>query len=227
MKNRLVIALFSAYILILSSGCQNQKSKTERLPFFGPRLGETRKMVKGKEVVDTVYHIIPEFKVINQDGIVVTQNDFTGKIYVADFFFTSCPSICPMTQANLLQVQKRFHNVDDFRMISFSIDPRHDNIQVLKDYATRLGANTKQWFFARGDEDKIYELAQKGYFATAMKDSSAPGGFLHSGAFILVDKDKRIRGVYNGTDTTEVSRLEKDIPRLFEEYHETINNAAE
>jgi len=225
MINKSPLIVFS-FVLAIAAGCSNQEKKTERLPFFGERQGTYMHHVKGVAKIDTVYHIIPNFKVVDQDGDTITQANLDGKVYVADFFFTSCPSICPITQSNLLGVQKHFKNVNDFRMISFSIDPRHDSAGKLKDYATRLGADTKQWYFVRGEEDQIYDLAQKGFMATAQKDSAAPGGFLHSGAFMLVDKDKRVRGIYNGTDTAEVARLVHDIPVLFKEYNEDVKDEA-
>jgi len=221
-RNKVTAAFFAGCLVVLLVGCNNQTKKNDRLPFFGPRQGTISHKVKGEIKIDTVYHIIPNFHVQNQDGDSISQDDFAGKIYVADFFFTSCPSICPITESNLLEVQKHFKNVPDFKMISFSIDPRHDSIQVLKKYASRLGADTKQWYFVRGDEDQIDDLAQKGFMATAQKDSATPGGYLHSGAFMLIDKDKRVRGVYNGTDSAEVNRLIRDIPILFREYGEDI-----
>jgi len=217
------LSLIFGFLASLILSCNNQSKKADRLPFFGPRQGTYTHRVKGKLKTDTVYHIIPNFRVQNQDGDSVSQDNFSGKIYVADFFFTSCPSICPITESNLLEVQKSFGNVPDFKMISFSIDPRHDSVRVLKSYSNRLGADTKQWYFVRGDEDEIDDLAQKGFMATAQKDSATPGGYLHSGAFMLIDKDKRVRGVYNGTDSAEVKRLTHDIPILFKEYGEDIN----
>jgi protein SCO1/2 len=219
--------LFSIMVLAMQllASCGQQKpggADSGPLPILGQRMGETTKTVNGKEIKDTIYHTIPDFKVTNQDGKTITPADFEGDIYVADFFFTSCPSICPITESNMLQVQKHFKNVKDFKMISFSIDPKHDSAGVLKDYASRLGADTRQWQFVRGDEDETYTLAQKGFLASAMKDSLSPGGYAHSGAFILVDKEKRIRGIYDGVDSTAVSKLIRDIPRLFNEYHENI-----
>jgi len=126
----------------------------------------------------------------------------------------------------MLTVQKHFNKVNDFRLISFSIDPKHDSAGRLKRYATRLGADTKQWYFVSGDEDQVDDLAQKGFMASAQKDSAAPGGYLHSGAFMLIDKDKRVRGVYNGTDTAEVARLIHDIPVLYKEYNEDVKDGA-
>jgi protein SCO1 len=218
------MALKYIAVFILSTivfGCNNRVNEN-KLPIYGQRLGVKTRTENGKTVNDTIYSTIPDFRVINQDSQVVTQKDLEGKIYVADFFFTSCPSICPITEPNLLRVQKHFRNLADFKMISFSIDSRNDSVHVLKDYATRLGADTRQWYFVRGDQDSIYTLAQKGFMASAQKDSAAPGGYVHSGAFILVDKDKRIRGIYNGTDSNEVKHLIHDIPVLFDEYHEKI-----
>ena len=215
----LVIGCFAA----IAFSCNNLSKKTEKLPFFGERLGTYMHHVKGVAKIDTVYHIIPNFKVVDQDGDTITQANLAGKVYVADFFFTSCPSICPITEANMLTVQKHFRNAGNFNLISFSIDPRHDSAGRLKRYATRLGADTRQWYFVNGDEDQVDDLAQKGFMASAQKDSAAPGGYLHSGAFMLIDKDKRVRGVYNGTDSAEVKRLIHDIPILFKEYGQDIN----
>lgn len=211
---------------VIAFSCNNQPKKSGRLPFFGERQGTYMHHVKGEAKIDTVYHIIPNFKVVDQDGDTITQANLAGKVYVADFFFTSCPSICPITEANMLTVQKHFRNVDNFKLISFSIDPRHDSVGRLKRYATRLGADTRQWYFVNGDEDEVDDLAQKGFMASAQKDSAAPGGYLHSGAFMLIDKDKRVRGVYNGTDTAEVARLVHDIPVLFKEYNEDVKDEA-
>jgi len=218
----LVIGCFAA----IAFSCNNLSKKTEKLPFFGERLGTYMHHVKGVAKIDTVYHIIPNFKVVDQDGDTITQANLAGKVYVADFFFTSCPSICPITEANMLTVQKHFRNAGNFNLISFSIDPRHDSAGRLKRYATRLGADTRQWYFVNGDEDQVDDLAQKGFMASAQKDSAAPGGYLHSGAFMLIDKDKRVRGVYNGTDTAEVARLIHDIPVLFKEYNEDVKDEA-
>ncbi len=223
-RNKVSVICLIGSMAVLFAGCSDHAKNAGRLPFFGPRQGTYTHRVKGELKTDTVYHIIPNFRVQDQDGDSVSQDNFAGKIYVADFFFTSCPSICPITEANLLEVQKSFENIADFKMISFSIDPRHDSVRVLKNYASHLRANTKQWYFVRGDEDEIDDLAQKGFMATAQKDSATPGGYLHSGAFMLIDKDKRVRGVYNGTDSAEVKRLIHDIPILFKEYGQDINS---
>jgi protein SCO1 len=214
MKYNIIITI----LCIGFAGCRVNQDKTSKLPIRGERLGTTNKMVDGKTITDTIYHTIPDFKVLNQDSQIISQDALNGKIYVADFFFTSCPTICPITEANMLKVQKKFKDQPDLKIISFTIDPRHDSAYVLKEYASRLGADTKQWYFVRGDADQTYELAQKGFLSSALKDSASPGGYAHSGAFILVDKEKRIRGIYNGTDSTDVNRLIRDIPVLLEEY---------
>ncbi len=164
---------------------------------------------------DTVYHEIADFSFINQVGDTITNADVAGKIYVADFFFTSCPTICPIMKKEMLRVFEQYKDQPDFKILSHSIDPTHDTQEVLKDYSEKLGVeNASTWNFLTGEQEKIYEIGQTSYLTTAMADQDEPGGFLHSGAFLLVDGDGRIRGVYDGTKSDQVDRLIADIPKL-------------
>lgn len=164
---------------------------------------------------DTVYHRIADFAFVNQMGDTVTQADLSGKVYVADFFFTSCPTICPIMKKEMLRVYENFSDNPDFKILSHSIDPTFDTQPVLKDYAEKLGImDASTWNFLTGDQEKIFEIGQTSYLTTAMADQMEPGGFLHSGAFLLVDGEGRIRGVYDGTKSNQVDRLIKDIPKL-------------
>ncbi len=167
---------------------------------------------------DTLYHTIPDFELKNQDGQIVSVGDMKGKIFVTDFFFTTCPSICPIMKTQMLRVNEKFGSVQDFGIYSISIDPRHDTVEVLKEYSERLGVENESWQFLTGDLDSILDLAQKGFLVSAAEDSTAPGGYIHSGAFILVDKDLRIRGYYDGTKESKVDELMKDIAILQKEY---------
>lgn len=184
---------------------------------MGPRQYEVN-VVDGQEVTDTIFTTIPDFEFINQDGEIYTEEDLSGKIYVADFFFTTCPSICPIMKTQMLRVHEKYKGTENVHIVSHSIDPTHDTVEVLKDYAERLNINTNYWTFLTGDMDSIFNVAQKGYLVSAKPDSLAPGGLLHSGAFILVDKDRRIRGYYDGTVEKDVDQLMKDMDLLLSEY---------
>lgn len=163
---------------------------------------------------DTVYHTIPPFRFVNQDSTAVTNETFKDRIYVADFFFTTCPSICPIMKTQMKRVYDEFLSDNDVMILSHTIDPEHDTVALLKDYRERIGVSGNKWHFVTGDMDDIYQIARTGYFVTALEDNTVPGGFLHSGAFLLVDKKGRIRGQYDGTKEDQVDRLIRDIKRL-------------
>ncbi len=203
--------IFLAFIII---SCKEQK---KRLPILGERNPVT-KTVNGKQVTDTVYHTIPAFSYINQDSVAINNKSLDGKIYIADFFFTSCPSICPIMKKQMLRVYNEFKGNNEVSFLSHSIDPKHDTIPVLKKYAEKLGVDAKQWHFLYGNKDSVYKIAEKSYMSSVFEDKKAPGGYVHSGYFILVDKEKRIRGAYDGTNEEQVSQLIEDIPVLLAEY---------
>ena len=196
--------------LSIFSACSNH---TAHIPILGTRTAITRE-IKGKKVTDTLYHTIPAFNMLGQDSVKISNATLKGKIYVADFFFTSCPSICPVMQKNMLKLYKQYKDERDFAFLSYSIDPLHDTPSKLKKYSTQLGADSKKWYFVSGNKDSTYALAEKGYYATAKADSTAPGGFVHSGGLILVDKERRIRGIYDGTQEDEVDKLSQDMKLL-------------
>jgi protein SCO1/2 len=196
----------------LSFGC-----KPKQLPVLGERQAIT-KTVNEQTVTDTVYHTIPEFRFVDQDRAVVTQATFEGKIYVADFFFTTCPTICPLMRTQLLRVYEKFKDNPQVGILSHSIDPEHDSVPVLKEYAESIGIDSQKWHLVTGDKDSIYQLGQTSYMVTAQEDKTAAGGVIHSGAFILVDKQRRIRGIYDGTNPAEVDRLLTDMETLLAEY---------
>ena len=163
---------------------------------------------------DTLYHSIAPFRFVDQDSVVVTNADFAGRVYVADFFFTSCRTICPIMKTQMLRIYDATAGVQDFLILSHTIDPEWDTVALLHDYAERLGVESKRWHFVTGEKDSIYKIAQTSYFATAMEDRTEPDGFIHSGAFLLIDRKGRIRGKYDGTRKDEVDRLIEDINRL-------------
>ncbi|MEY4987615.1 MAG: hypothetical protein RL567_1394 [Bacteroidota bacterium] len=193
---------------LLIASCQEKKN----LPFLGPK--DTR-VVAGK--IDTIYHQIPAFRFLNQDSVWVSEQDMAGKIYIADFFFTSCPTICPKMKTQLLRIYERYAENDVIRILSHSIDPTYDTPSVLKQYATRLQVKSPRWNMLTGDKAAIYKLGEKSYMVTAQEDKNEAGGFVHSGAFILVDKNRHIRGIYDGTQEAEVNHLIEDIEILLQE----------
>ncbi|MCK6616177.1 MAG: SCO family protein [Cyclobacteriaceae bacterium] len=196
-------------------GCRTEKEKP--LPIFGHREVVVNE-INGQKVVDTVYHTIANFEFVNQDSVLVTNNTFDNKIYVADFFFTSCRTICPKMKTQMLRVYDSIQAMPDVLILSHTIDPEHDDVARLHDFAERLGVSSTKWHFVTGEQEKIYDIAQTSYFATAMVDKTEPDGFIHSGAFLLIDKQRRIRGKYDGTVEDDVNRLIKDIKQLRQEY---------
>ncbi len=209
MKYAFVVAL-----LALVAACG--PAEPERLPIYGERMGTQPGKTPG--TVDTVYHTIPNFAFVNQEGQPVTARTFDGKIYVANFFFTTCPTICPKMQSELLKVYQEFKSNPQVMFLSHSIDPRHDTVPVLAEYAKNLGVTGGQWQFVTGDKAKTYEIAQKSYFVSALTDPNEPGGIVHSGAFVLIDRAKRIRGIYDSTREEDVSQLKADVRKLLAEY---------
>lgn len=193
--------LLVAIVSILES-C---KTKELPLPIFGER-----KVVNG----DTLFHRIAPFAFVDQDSAVVTNDNFRGKVYVADFFFTSCRTICPIMKTQMLRVYEATRDMPDVQIISHTIDPEYDTVALLRDFSKRLGVESGRWHFVTGVKDSIYKIAQTSYFATALEDKTEPDGFIHSGAFLLIDRQGRIRGKYDGTKEEEVNRLIVDIKKL-------------
>jgi len=187
------------------------------LPVYYPE-GVKTVVINGKEKTDTVYHVIPPFKFINQDGDTVTEKEFENKIVVADFFFTTCPTICPKMMKQMGRVNDTIKDSTNFLIISHTVNPMHDSVPVLAEYANYIHADAKRWMLVTGDKKDIYDIGIDGYKLAVDEDPRAPGGFLHSELFVLVDKERRIRGYYDGTDSTAVSKLINDINILTAEY---------
>ena len=188
----------------------------EKLPILGNKEAVI-KMVNGKQITDTIYHQIPNFEFINQDSSNITQQDYEGKIYVADFFFTTCPTICPKMKTQMLRIYEKFKDNPKVGILSHTIDPRHDTPAVLREFMNNLNIKSKMWQMVTGDKAKIYEIGQKSYMVSATDDPTQPGGIVHSGAFVLVDKNRHIRGIYDGTEPKKVDKLMKDMEVLLNE----------
>ncbi|GGH06046.1 SCO family protein [Mucilaginibacter phyllosphaerae] len=212
----------AVYVLLAAAltACKFNSDKPA-LPIMGNREAVT-KTVNGKQVIDTVYQTIPDFKFVNQYGDTITQKSLKGDIYVADFFFTTCPSICPVMHRNMLNVYKEFKNVPDFKIISHTIDPKHDSVAVMKKYADKLGISGNSWWLLQGNKEDTYNLGQKNYLVAVKQDDGTPGGYVHQGWFVLVDKKSRIRGYYDGTDEKQVAKMIADIKILRAEVNTEI-----
>jgi protein SCO1/2 len=201
------LMLISVFLIGFACKTESENTVSAELPILGERYVDDNQ--------DTVYHQIADFAFVNQVGDTISNEDVAGKIYVADFFFTTCPTICPIMKKEMLRVFEKYQDQPNFRILSHSIDPTHDTQIVLKDYAEKLGVqDASTWNFLTGDQEKIFEIAQTSYITSAMADQAQPGGFVHTGAFLLVDGNGRIRGAYDGTKSDQVDRLISDIPKL-------------
>jgi protein SCO1/2 len=189
-----VILLFSAFLFSCGNSESNPEKKAKELP------------VLGREPIES-------FGFIDQNGDTITEKDVEGKIWVVDFFFTTCPTICPKMKSEMLRVAEAFQNEERVKILSHTIDPEHDTREVLKDFADRLEVKGNQWHFLTGDKDSIYGMAER-YMVSAAEDASAPGGFIHSGAFVLLDGNRNIRGYYDGTRPQSVDTMIADMKSL-------------
>lgn len=166
-------------------------------------------------------HTIGDFSFLNQEGKVITQNEIDGKVFVAEYFFTTCPTICPVMNHQLTRVQKAFADEEQFRILSFTVNPEVDTVAQMKRYAEEHHANSKQWHFLTGEKEELYGLARKSFFvlkpAEAANLGDAGNDFIHTNNFVLVDKHRRIRGYYDGTSASAVDSLIYDVGRLLKE----------
>lgn len=189
-------------------------SATERLPI----LGNKTLSPSG----DTIYHQIPNFHFVTHENKPISLDSLAGKIHVADFFFTTCPGICPKLSKSLEKVHTLANTVSGLRLVSYSIDPKNDSIPALAAYAQKHHANPKKWSFVRGSQDSVFSLAFKGYLVPVESGNGPENGFLHSQKIILVDKQFRIRGFYDGLDPNEINRLLSEIKLLIAEYEDLL-----
>jgi protein SCO1 len=203
-------AYLGIVITSAASACFNkEETNNTPLPIIGERLGIA-------ENGDTIYPTIPHFAFVNQNRDTVRNANFANKIYVVDFFFTHCPTICPKVTAQMLRVYEHFKDSSSVGLLSHTIDPKRDSVGRLRDYADKLGVSAPKWHFVTGERDSIYSIADD-YFSIAKEDPKSPGGFDHSGRLILVDKKGRVRSFCDGTDAEDVDRFIKDVERLSKE----------
>lgn len=207
-------SLFLVFILV---SCSAINEKKHVLPFIG-NYDIEYKLIDGKEVSDTVYPTIPYFYFLNDDSVVVKSTEMEGKVWVVDFFFTTCPTICPTMTKNMQKLNAKTKDLhDELQFISISINPQHDTPSILKRYREHYKATASNWQFLTGKEAETHQLGIENFQIFAGRDEESEGGYAHSGAFTLVDKEGYVRGVYLGTDKKQVIQLEKDIRKLLKE----------
>lgn len=203
-----ILAIPAAWLFILKKG----QIVSDKLPVFGERYYNA-------EIGDTVYHTISDFTFIDQEGDSIHKSDLQDKIYVANFFFTTCPDICPTMMENLRFVYNKYKESPDIRFVSMTVDPKNDSVAALAEYGHKLGAMPKRWYLLTGNKAMLYNAAEYDYLLVAVK-APVEKAFIHSDMAVLIDKDYRIRGFYKATDFNEMRRLSDDIKALVVEYHE-------
>ncbi len=192
------------------------------LPIYGPKQAIV-KTVNGKEITDTNYHEIPDFTFTNHLGKQIVSDTTTDKIFVTNFFFSTCKSICiPMNQ-EMNRLYNRFKNDGDVKFYSITVDPEKDSVSTLKDYSEQFNLTNDKWDFLTGNKSDIYRLAEKKFFLTAIEDTTIPD-FIHDDRIVLIDAKRRIRGYYKGTDNKEVDKLIDEIKVLKAEAYLPLKN---
>ncbi len=192
-------------IMLALISCQQE---IKPLPYIGDRTDIDGSMLE---------HDIRPFEFVNQLGSTIKNKDVDGKIYITDFFFISCPTICPRVKKQMLRLYSKVKNNEDVILLSHTIDPKRDTVEAMKIYADNLGIDHNKWWFLTGDKDQLLDIADD-YFVAAYEDDEAPGGFDHSGKIILIDKEGRIRSFCDGTDPDSVDKMMKDIDQLIATY---------
>ena len=211
-KNHIkVINLLFVAVTISVISCK--PSSENQLPIYNPADMDARVVDNSLQKVNK-NHTVADFKLINQNGEIITQENYKDKIYVADFFFTSCKTICPIMTDNIGKLQQEYLYENDIMFLSLSVTPEMDSIPVLRAYANEKGIIDEKWNITTGSKKHIYELARKSYFAVLETGDGGAQDFIHTTNFILVDKKKQIRGIYDGTSDEEIERLINDIKIL-------------
>lgn len=217
-KGYKVFAIVFGIICIIIIGLlYNTLNVYQPLPVYQPTMVST-------ELVDSTlhykkkYHKIADFSFVNQNGKTITQKDYKDKIYVADFFFTTCPTICPIMTKNMVSIQKEIINDDEVMLLSHTVTPHIDTVAQLKRYAIEKGVNDSKWNLVTGDKKEIYKMARKSYLAVKDNGDGGPFDMVHTENFMLIDKKRQIRGFYDGTNPEEIAQLLNDISHLKKEY---------
>lgn len=207
----------SILLFLLISCSKENQSQVEALPYFDEASFLPHWIDNKSKELDG-FHKIPAFSLTNQEGETISDKTLEGKIYVANFFFTSCPGICPQMTSNMDILQKEFLNDNEVMLISHSVTPSRDSVSILKNYAEKRGIISAKWSLLTGDREQIYNLGRNAYFIEEnMGIEKTIDDFLHTENFVLVDKNKHIRGIYNGLNKTSIEQLIFDIKTLKKE----------
>ncbi|MEO0472624.1 MAG: SCO family protein [Bacteroidota bacterium] len=208
------LILSIACLFVLWACSPNNSQETETLPYYQDAYFTPHWLHAGDQTLDTFHRISP-FQLINQDGDTITENHFAGKIYVADFFFTTCPGICPKMTANMSSLQEAFLDAEDVLLLSHSVTPETDTVPMLRQYAEAKGIISGKWHLTTGDQREIYKLGRQDYFVEEdLGTEKDLDEFLHTENFVLIDKNRHIRGIYNGLNKASVRQLIADIRLL-------------
>ena len=205
--NKIKLFTYFLFLGITLFSCGSGSAPSEKLPKLGHR-----DIIDGK----TIYHKVPQFEFTNQYGEQLTNASFSDKAYIIDYFFTSCPTICPRVKAQELRIYDKYKSNPNLALLSVSIDPKYDDVDRLLKYANKLGVEKGNWHFVTGDKDQIYDKAV-GFFHTAIENEEAPGGFDHDGKLVLIDRNGHIRGFCDALIPSEVDDFFDDIENLLHE----------
>ncbi|RTY92558.1 SCO family protein [Flavobacterium sp. GSP27] len=209
-KYRIFLGVFLVFSAVVLSLFYSALKPKKTLPIFNPS-DVNPELVDSTIQYKSKYHTIADFSFVNQNGKTITQKDYEGKIYVADFFFTTCGSICPKMTTNLSDIQKVFANDPKVKLLSHTVFPETDSVPVLKAYAKKYKVDASKWNLVTGDKKEIYEMARKSYLAVKLGEPSELYDMVHTENFVLVDTKKRVRGFYDGTNKEDMKRLIDDI----------------
>lgn len=212
----IVMLALSAVIVYLFYNALKPKAI---LPVFQPSMVNAE-LVDADLQYKRKYHAIAPFKLVNQNGDTITDEDYKDKIYIADFFFTTCPTICPIMTDHMVQLQEHLISDPDVMLLSHTVTPEIDSVPQLKAYAVKKGVNDAKWNLVTGDKKQIYALARESYLAAKSVGDGGPYDMIHTENFVLVDKEKRIRGFYDGTNSEEIEKLLEDLKVLKAEYRD-------
>ena len=219
--NRYKYLIFFIIIFTISgvSMFKHVLTPEKKLPIYSPSMVSSE-LVEEELLHVKKYHKISDFNLLNQNGIEISHNNYDNKIYVADFFFTTCPSICPIMTGNMVYLQNEIKN-DEIMFASFSVTPEIDSVEVLKKYALEKGVNDKRWNLMTGDRKEIYNLARKSYLVVKDNPDAGSHDMIHTENFVLVDKERRIRGFYDGTNIEDMNKIISDIKILLDSYEKS------
>ena len=212
----LLIIFFIVFSVVAISSFNYVQTQEKKLPIYSPSMVSDELVEEDLRYVKK-YHRISDFSLLNQNGNNVTQDNYKNKIYVADFFFTTCPDICPIMTGNMLYLQENLKDTS-VMLASFSVTPKIDTVEVLKEYSTLKGVDDSKWNLMTGDKKQIYDLARKSYLVAKAIPDGKNHGMIHTENFVLVDRDKRIRGYYDGTNIEDMDKLLDDIQILIKSY---------